>query len=306
MPISLPQLDDRTYDSLVEEARGLIPAYAPEWTNHNASDPGITLIELFAWLSEILIYRLDRVTDANMRVFLRLLNVPDWTPASGTTLEEQVRATLLELRRPHRCVTMQDFEVLARRADPAVARAHAVARRNLELADASRYTDQPSHVSLILLPSDPALLKKVRADLDPRRLITTVLHVVPARYISAGIQVSLVLTSDARPASVVEAGIQALRAFADPHTGGPDRRGWPFGRNLYVSDVYRILDGIPGVDYVTKTLDKDRKPLDELLVADAARMERKGEQLVSVNLYEDELLKLDTIALAIAAQEGKP
>src|ERR1044071_2439456 len=85
MPITLPNLDDRRYADLVEEARSLIPTYAPEWTDHNESDPGITLIELFAYLSEMLIYRLNRVTDANRYAFLKLLD-PTFTPAPTTTL----------------------------------------------------------------------------------------------------------------------------------------------------------------------------------------------------------------------------
>ena len=74
MPLQLPNLDDRRYADLVEEARALIPTYTPEWTNHNPSDPGITLIELFAFLSEMLLYRLNRVTAANILSFLKLLN----------------------------------------------------------------------------------------------------------------------------------------------------------------------------------------------------------------------------------------
>ena len=46
MPLNVPNLDNRTYDDLVEEALGMLPRYAPGWTNHNASDPGITIIEL--------------------------------------------------------------------------------------------------------------------------------------------------------------------------------------------------------------------------------------------------------------------
>ena len=46
-----PKLDDRAFDDIVQEAIRLIPRYAPEWTNHNASDPGITLIELAAWMT---------------------------------------------------------------------------------------------------------------------------------------------------------------------------------------------------------------------------------------------------------------
>ena len=80
MPLQLPNLDDRRYADLVEEARSLIPTFAPEWTNHNPSDPGITLIELFAFLSEMLIYRLNRVTARNVLSFLKLLNGTDWNP----------------------------------------------------------------------------------------------------------------------------------------------------------------------------------------------------------------------------------
>lgn len=73
--IPLPNLDDRKWDDLVREAIELIPKYCPEWTNHNASDPGITLIELFAWLVEVLLYRLNRVTEKNYLAFLDLMGI---------------------------------------------------------------------------------------------------------------------------------------------------------------------------------------------------------------------------------------
>src|SRR4028119_1687981 len=113
MPIELPNLDDRTYEDLVQEALSLIPNYAPDWTNYNPSDPGITLIELFAYLSEMLIYRLNRVTDANQYTFLKLLNGEDWKPSPQKTLNEEIRETVLELRKSERAVTCEDFENLA-------------------------------------------------------------------------------------------------------------------------------------------------------------------------------------------------
>ena len=73
----------------MEEARALISTYDPAWTNHNPTDPGITLIELFAWLTEMLIYRANRVPDQHVRVFLKLLNGPDWQP--GSDLAEDIR-----------------------------------------------------------------------------------------------------------------------------------------------------------------------------------------------------------------------
>lgn len=76
MPLPLPRLDDRDFDQLVDEARNTLPLNAPAWTDHNASDPGITLLELFAYLTEIGLYRLDRVSPAQYRAFLRLLGFP--------------------------------------------------------------------------------------------------------------------------------------------------------------------------------------------------------------------------------------
>lgn len=73
--IPLPKLDDRKWEDLVREAVELIPKYCPEWTNHNAADPGITLLELFAWLIEVLLYRLNRVGEKNYLAFLNLMGI---------------------------------------------------------------------------------------------------------------------------------------------------------------------------------------------------------------------------------------
>jgi hypothetical protein len=70
-----PDLDDRTWQDLVEEMRALIPQYTKTWTDHNPSDIGITLIELFAWLAESVIYRLNQVPDKNYAAFLNLLGI---------------------------------------------------------------------------------------------------------------------------------------------------------------------------------------------------------------------------------------
>jgi hypothetical protein len=70
-----PNLDDRTWQDIVDEAKALIPIYASEWTDHNPSDLGITLIELFAWIVEGMIYRLNRVPEKNFIEFLNLLGI---------------------------------------------------------------------------------------------------------------------------------------------------------------------------------------------------------------------------------------
>jgi Baseplate J-like protein len=75
MPLLLPNLDDRTWADLADEGRALIPVYGPEWTDHNASDPGITLVELLAWKTEMDIYRLNQVSDEQRLRFLDLVGV---------------------------------------------------------------------------------------------------------------------------------------------------------------------------------------------------------------------------------------
>src|ERR671933_2688511 len=70
-----PKLDDRSFHDIVEEAISMIPRYCPEWTNHNPSDPGITLLELYAWMTEMVIYRLNKVPEKNFLTFLDLIGV---------------------------------------------------------------------------------------------------------------------------------------------------------------------------------------------------------------------------------------
>lgn len=75
MALPAPNLDDRKFQDLVREARSLIPRYCPEWTDHNLSDPGITLIELFSWMVDILLYRLNKVPDKNYIKFMELIGI---------------------------------------------------------------------------------------------------------------------------------------------------------------------------------------------------------------------------------------
>jgi predicted phage baseplate assembly protein len=75
MPLPNIKLDERTFQDLVDEAKLRIPRYTPEWTNHNVSDPGVTLIELFAYMVEHLLYQINRVPEKNYRTFLDMIGV---------------------------------------------------------------------------------------------------------------------------------------------------------------------------------------------------------------------------------------
>jgi predicted phage baseplate assembly protein len=81
MPLDehIPVLDDRTYDSIITEMRSRIARYTPEWkptwTDFNDSDPGITMLQVFAWLGEMLAYRMNKVPTLAYLKFLQLLGV---------------------------------------------------------------------------------------------------------------------------------------------------------------------------------------------------------------------------------------
>lgn len=73
--LPLPNLDDRRFEQMVREARNAIPKLLPRWTDENAHDPGITMLELLAWLTEMQQYYLNRITERNELKFLKLLGV---------------------------------------------------------------------------------------------------------------------------------------------------------------------------------------------------------------------------------------
>src|SRR5688500_596820 len=110
MPIKPPNLDDRRYADIVREARSLIPQYCPEWTNLSDADPGMTLVQLFAWMTEMTIYRLNRVPDKTYVHFLNFIGEErrDARPAT-VPLTFQMRGDhdRVELPPHTRCSTRQ-------------------------------------------------------------------------------------------------------------------------------------------------------------------------------------------------------
>lgn len=75
MSLPIPNLDDRRFQDLVDDAKRMVQQRCPEWTDHNVSDPGVTLIETFAFMTDELLYRLNRVPDRLYVTFLDLLGV---------------------------------------------------------------------------------------------------------------------------------------------------------------------------------------------------------------------------------------
>ena len=83
MALPIPNLDNRRFQDIVDEAKRLIPHYCPEWTDHNVSDPGVAMIELFAWMTELLLYRVNQVPEKNYIKFLELIGVKLEPPRSA-------------------------------------------------------------------------------------------------------------------------------------------------------------------------------------------------------------------------------
>jgi hypothetical protein len=129
-------------------------------------------------------------------------------------------------------------------------------------------------------------------DLEERRLLTTRLHVVGPRYVTVGVQLTLLLKPDWKKNQVGPAAVSALRGFLSPLNRRNEAwNGWQFGRNVYVSEIYELLDQLDGVDYVKPSINQRTSTKLEVLAADSARLKRDpGGQLVAVELFPDELV----------------
>jgi hypothetical protein len=300
LPLPLPQLDDRAWPDLIDEGRALIPAWAPEWTNHNPSDPGITLMELFAYLSEMLIYRLNRVSDDNVISFLKLLNGPGWqAPAAedSEAIDRARQSTLLAIGRSERAVSARDFEELTlsvnntlKEGDARIARVSCIQGHNLPAEwEGASEEDTSADVSVVVLTDKgseppPELLHKVKHILDDARLLATRVHVLGPRLVNLNIRATLGIRKRFHAEPVRKAAQLALERFFDPLHGGPDGGGWPFGRDVYLSEIYQLLAGIDGVTEVSEVA---------IFPAEKTRLiKNRLHEVESIDIQQGELVKL--------------
>ena len=236
---------------------------------------------MFAYLTDMLLYRLNCVTDDNTRKFLKLLN-PDWVEPPNADLREETRRVVLGVRELYRAVTKEDYELLSteqfnqwlietsQTSIHLVARAHCVPQKNLTAGtEAARQQRRPEHVSVVIIParevpnpvppprtmivpnigfdaSNPqpsaALIGKLSSFLDERRMLTTKLHVVGPFYAHVSAQLVIACNPDA-PAGLTATIAASLADLLNPLPTA-SRDGWPFGRDVYVSEVYETLEKI--------------------------------------------------------------
>jgi hypothetical protein len=258
MPLPVPILDDRTFDQLVAESRSLIPRYSDRWTDLNLSDPGITLLELFAYLTESAIFQLDQLPEETVERFLAVAGIQ---PVAGGTLEDAVAAALYASEREERALSLADAERIAVAAG---AQHKPRARRALAQivpdpvcggAAATGPFAEPADALLVALVPEPAAPAQLRAlndrvfrALKERVLLGTTVYVVTRAEIAIEIDVRIEATATraVAPADVTA----ALAGFLDQLTGGAEGTGWPFGRAVFRSELFQLLEAIPGVDHV--------------------------------------------------------
>lgn len=284
MPIPQPDLYIKKYKDISDEMLTSIPKYTERWTNHNPSDPGIVILEMLAWISDTILYRIDKAPEEMYLSFLRLiagsagfedvdslLNKPDidchykkiltllkkleeeLENGSKISIEETKPAVLTFLSSRFRAVTEEDFKMLAIEAtddsSPKVKRAIVSTKRN--------------KVEVIIVPENwhellkaendvsyEKLSKKVSDYLDPRRLIGTVVDVkVPVFtdvIIDASIDISPKLNNDKVKKKIKE----EICNFLDPFVGGDQGNGWPYGRLLTIYEIAQIIENTEGVEKI--------------------------------------------------------
>ena len=92
------------------------------------------------------------------------------------------------------------------------------------------------------------------AYLDSRRLLTTRHHVVGPQYVPVEVSFMLDYEKDGLSSVVNERARQTILDYFHPLIGGSDHKGWPFGRSVYISEVYELLDKVPGVDFAEQVM----------------------------------------------------
>jgi hypothetical protein len=175
---------------------------------------------------------------------------------TGASLDQMSPDDVFAVTSPDRATNLLDFERIARSIPGTrVRRARAWARLDADVPCA----DAAGTVTLVIVPELPhaapspsaGLLRAVRAYLNRRRVLCTRLIVVAPEYVVVSVtaMVQALPGADAKRLAVdIRA---ALATFLDPIVGGPSGLGWPFGRDVFRSEILALIDGVSGVDHVT-------------------------------------------------------
>jgi predicted phage baseplate assembly protein len=192
----------------------------------------------------------------------------------------------VELRSRTRAVTLQDYQFLARRAAEGVARVQCIGVSDGE---------DVGTVKVLLVPSPPAppselqpedlvpddrIIEQVRRDLDQRRVIGARVLISQPVYQGVTVAARVRARDKVDPERLREDAMKALYDYLSPVTGGPEGKGWPFGRPVRLGEVYSLLQQVPGLDIVEEV---------RLFTADLATGNR-SEPLQRIDIADDTLV----------------
>ncbi len=190
--------------------------------------------------------------------------VSNLVPAGGGSDLETVDE--IKARAPHlfrsrfRAVTAEDFEQIAKEASTSVARARCIPCRDREgevtVVVVPKVAEEPGAEPVTPLPSTE-LMRRVKAELDARKLVSTIVHVVRPRYRHLAIQVAVLRSTSGSSEAIKDDIIRKIRDFLHPLRGGKNRRGWPFGRPVSKIDIYHVCEEVGGVDFVDRVVMRD-------------------------------------------------
>ncbi|MCB0167987.1 MAG: putative baseplate assembly protein, partial [Anaerolineae bacterium] len=217
--------------------------------------------------------------------------------------EVKIRAKR-ELRAQRRAVTAEDYEDLAKTTTHRIARV----KCNVPQAGGSRLT--PGMVEILIVPDvvdalkvgelsqlqvSKTLAEGVKNYLDDYRLLTTILRVREPNYIGVKVHAEVVPAQFSRPETIKLRVIERLRQFINclslsenreqfDELMTPNWEGWPFGRNLYVAEIYSLIQRVPGVKHVldVQLWQRPVVPAEEPLPDTEQAVQRNEEQLVPV------------------------
>lgn len=187
------------------------------------------------------------------------IDVTNPVPATGgapaETLAHAIGRAIELMETPDRAVTLQDYETLALRT-PGVQLARVTARANLH--PSFPCLKAPGLITVIVLsylPADqpmpsPGLRRLVAAYLNRRRVVGTRVEVVGPGYRDVAVRAKVRACRGINKADLGQKIAESLNNFLHPLRGGPDGSGWPFGRDVYRSEILQVIDQIPGVDHV--------------------------------------------------------
>ncbi len=181
--------------------------------------------------------------------------LPAWGGAAAETISQAAGEADRLVESSGRAVTLADYEQLAASTPGTrIARVTAIANMHPSFP----CYQAPGMITVVVLPylpqdkpmPSPGLLGAVKAFLRPRRVIGTRVEAVAPTYVDVAVQASVQSTTGTSPTSLQQAIVTALNNFLDPLIGGPNGTGWPFGRDVYRSEIMKVIDEVPGVDYV--------------------------------------------------------